>query len=61
MWPISFVTSPSARLLDKPDSPQRPPTGKLEYHAEVTDDFQQVLSYSRSTTYSKASSPRSAI
>jgi hypothetical protein len=27
---------PSARLLDKAGSTQRPPTGQLEYHAKVT-------------------------
>jgi hypothetical protein len=35
---------PSARLLDKAGSTQRPPTGVLEYHAEMTEDYQQVLS-----------------
>jgi len=39
---------PSARLLDKADSTQRTPTGMLEYHAEVTEDYQQVLPYYRS-------------
>ena len=38
---------PSARLLDKAGSTHRPPTGELEYHAEMTEDYQQVLSYDR--------------
>jgi hypothetical protein len=36
---------PSARLLDTAVSTQSPPTGELEYHAEMTEDYQQVLSY----------------
>jgi hypothetical protein len=38
---------PSARLLDKAGSTQRLPTGELEYHAEMTEDYQQVLAYDR--------------